>query len=377
MDAVAVARGLAPHLREAAPEADRLRRLPESVHRRILDAGLYHLYVPRRYGGRQADYWLGAEVAFELGRTCASAGWVASVIASHAWVQGMMALEAQDEVWKTTPGAVIASASWGPASTVTAEPGGFVVEGTWRFASGVDYADWVHLNLFMPSGHRFALVPRRDFSIVDDWQAGGLRGTGSNSVAVRNLFVPEYRTLTSSQCIGGETAGSRAHGGLLYRLPLYALFGLGLSAPAVGAARGAWDEIVEPLRAARRSASGAKLADQPTARLRIAEAAAEIDSAVALLQATCSEGQSYAAIPPAETRYRWRRNTAFAATLCVRAVERLYPLAGAGGLDGGSPFQRHFRDVHAIAAHIALAWDLQAANYGAVALGGPPPDPKI
>jgi hypothetical protein len=61
----------------------------------------------------------------------------------------------------------------------------------------------------------------------------------------------------------------------------------------------------------------------------------------------------------------------------VRAVERLYPLAGAGGLSEDSAFQRHFRDVHAIAAHIALAWDVQAVNYGAVTLGAPPPDPKI
>lgn len=362
-------------LRATSLEADRSRRLPERVHRALLDAGIYHLYVPKRYGGQQADYWRGAEAAFEIARASGSAGWVASVIASHAWVQGMMALEAQDEVWKATPRAVIASASWGAESSVKAVEGGFVLDGTWRFASGVDYADWAHFNLFMPSGHRFALVPRREFTIVDDWHASGLRGTGSNSIVVKNLFVPEYRTLVSARCIGGETAGSRAHGGTLYRLPLYALFGLGLVAPAVGAARGAWDEIVEPLRRARRSVSGAKLSDQPTAQLRISEAQAEIDSAVALLKATCDEAGGE--IAPVETRYRWRRNTSYAATLCVRAVERLYPLAGAAGLSEDSAFQRHFRDVHAIAAHIALAWDVQAVNYGSVTLGAPPPDPKI
>ncbi len=358
-------------LRESAPEADRQRRLPEAVHRALLQAGLYRIYVPRRYQGEQAAYWRGAEVAFELGTACASAAWVASVMASHAWVQGMMAPEAQDEVWKEHPEAVIASGSWGPQSKAETVDGGYLLDGTWRFASGVDHADWAHFNLFLPSGHRFALVPRRDFAILDDWHATGLRGTGSNSVVVRKLFVPAHRTLGSHECKGAPTPGSQIHGGTLYRLPLYGLFGLGLVAPAIGAARGAWQETI---------ASGAKLAERATAQLRIAEAGAEIDSAQALLDATCEEAERFAQsdrLPATGDRYRWRRNTAYAAVLCVRAVERLHPLGGAAGLGEGSAFQRSFRDVHAIAAHIALTWDVQATNYGTVAAGGAPPDPKI
>ena len=371
-----------PLLREQAREADSQRRLPEAVHRAMLEAGLYRVYVPRRYQGRQAGYWEGAEIAFALGQGCASVAWVASVAASHAWVQGMMDEKAQDEVWKERPDAFIASASWGPQSKAESVAGGFVLEGSWRFASGVDYADWAHFNLFLPGGlgHRFALVPRRDFAIADDWHATGLRGTGSHSISVKTLFVPAYRTLNSHECKGAATAGSRAHGGTLYRLPLYGLFGLGLVAPAVGAARGAWLEIAGPLRAARRASTGAKLADQPTAQVRIAESEAEIDAAQALLRATCEEADRIAGedrVPADEIRYRWRRNTAYAAQLCVRAVERLYPLGGASGLDQHNAFQRHFRDVHAIAAHIALSWDIQAVNYGMVALGGPSPDPKI
>lgn len=358
-------------LRAAAAEAEALRRLPEAVHRAILEAGHYRVYVPQRYQGRQASYWRGAQIAFELAEACPAAGWVASVIASHAWVQGMMSIEAQDEVWKDNPRAVIASGSWGPQSGAEAVEGGFLLDGTWRFASGVDYADWAHFNLFLPSGHRFALVPRRDFTILDDWHATGLRGTGSNSLVVKKVFVPLYRTLDSHACKGAPTAGSKVHGDLLYRLPLYGLFGMGLAAPAVGAARGAWREML---------ASGGRLAERPTAQLRLAEAGAEIDSAQALLRATCDEAETLAReerLPGDEERFRWRRNTAYAAQLCVRAVERLYPLGGATGLDEQSVFQRHFRDVHAIAAHIALSWDVQATSYGTVALGGGAPDPKI
>src|SRR5437870_5086635 len=96
------ARELVPLLRQQAPEADKQRRIPGEVHQALLSSGVYGVYVPKRYGGPQCDYRLGAEIAFELGRGCGSAAWVASVLASHAWVQGMMSVRSQDEVWKET-----------------------------------------------------------------------------------------------------------------------------------------------------------------------------------------------------------------------------------------------------------------------------------
>jgi len=115
-------------------------------------------------------------------------------------------------------------------------------------------------------------------------------------------------------------------------------------------------------------------------QVRLAEASGEIEAARGLLKAASDEGTALAAAgvtPPLEQRVRWRRNCAFAAQLCLRAAERLYPLAGANALADASPFQRAFRDVHAACAHIALTWDVQAANYGGVLLGNPSTDPKL
>jgi alkylation response protein AidB-like acyl-CoA dehydrogenase len=46
------------------------------------------------------------------------------------------------------------------------------------------------------------LVPKRDFTIKDDWRASGLAGTGSKAVVVDNVFVPEHRVL-NTQLLGG------------------------------------------------------------------------------------------------------------------------------------------------------------------------------
>jgi alkylation response protein AidB-like acyl-CoA dehydrogenase len=126
--------------------------------------------------------------------------------------------------------------------------------------------------------------------------------------------------------------------------------------------------------------TGATLSEQPTVQVRVAEADAEIEAAAALALRDARIAEAYAARaerPPERERVRWRRNDAFAASLCLRAVERLHALAGARRLSSSDPFQRAFRDAHAAAAQITIAWDLQAVNYGRVMFGMRPGDTRI
>jgi 3-hydroxy-9,10-secoandrosta-1,3,5(10)-triene-9,17-dione monooxygenase len=384
-DLIARAHDMIPALRERAAEAETLRRLPDATNEAFHAAELYRMYQPRRYGGFEMDYQLQVDVAAEVGRGCGSSAWVLSILASHSWVHGMMGRAAQDEVWAKNPEAIIASAFPTRGATTTQVDGGFVIDGRWSFASGVDHCEWSHFNLLVPRPgkppqHYFAAVPATDYTVVDDWFVAGMRGTGSKSIDVNKLFVPAHRALDTHACVGGPTAGSALHPGPLFRMPLFALFAHGIVGPAVGMALGALDCVVEPMRGARLSQGGLKVGDQPTVQVRLAEASAEIDAARALLKAASDEATALAvrdALPTLEQRVRWRRNGAYAGTLCLRAVERLHPLAGANGLADSSPFQRAFRDVHAACAHIALTWDVQGANYGGVLLGGASTDPKL
>jgi 3-hydroxy-9,10-secoandrosta-1,3,5(10)-triene-9,17-dione monooxygenase len=379
------ARDMIPELRARAAEAEALRRLPDATNRAFHDAGLYRLYQPARYGGYEADYQLQIDVAAEIGRGCGSSAWVQSILASHSWVQGMLGQEAQDEVWAKSPEAIIASAFPSRGATATVVEGGLVVDGRWSFASGVDHCEWTHLNVMVPRPgqppqHYFAAVPASDYTIVDDWHVAGMRGTGSKSIDLQKVFVPAYRALDTHACVGAPTAGSALSPGPLFRMPLFALFAHGIVGPAVGMALGALDCVLEPMRAARQSQGGLVVGALPTVQVRLAEATAEIDAARALLQAASDEATALAVantVPPLEQRVRWRRNGAYAGTLCLRAVERLYPLAGANGLGEASPFQRAFRDIHGACAHIALTWDVQGANYGGVLLGAASTDPKL
>ena len=101
------------------------------------------------------------------------------------------------------------------ASTVD---GGIVLNGLWSFASGIDFVDWENLQVFIPKeggppNHRFVLVPKQDFTIVDDWFVNGLCGTGSKSIEFKDVFVPEHRVLNTQFIGGGPSPGSAVNPG--------------------------------------------------------------------------------------------------------------------------------------------------------------------
>lgn len=378
------AEALIPALRERAGEAEALRRLPDASVADIVAAGFHRIYQPKRYGGLELDYALQIELGHALGRGCGSTAWVALFYATHPFVVGMMAPEAQDEVWQRTPDALIANAFFTGGTRCTPAEGGFVLDGTWIISSGVHHADWNNLNVMIPRPgqppeHRFMLVPRSDYRILDDWRANGLAGTGSHSIVLETVFVPEHRTLKTIECRGGPTPGSAASDSPLYRLPLMAVFPAGAAAPGAGIAQGALDHLTESL-GARSNVAGARVAELPTVQVRLAEAAAEIDSALALLRADCAEIDAMAAAgtpPDMAQRARYRRDWGYAVAVAARAVDRLYPLMGAKGLAADNPVQRAWRDVHALASHAALSWDIQAQHHGRALLGLPATDPRL
>ncbi len=128
------------------------------------------------------------------------------------------------------------------------------------------------------------------------------------------------------------------------------------------------------------SRAGAQVAHYQSIQLRVAEALAEIDAAYGLvfkdrdeIVAKAEAGAEFTLLD----RLRYRRDMSFAGQLCLRAVERLFPIVGAQGLMNDHPVQRGWRDMRAVSHHFGMTWDIQGSYYGAVALGLPSPDAKI
>jgi alkylation response protein AidB-like acyl-CoA dehydrogenase len=381
---IAKARALVPALRERAAEAERLRRLPDATQADFRKAGFYRILQPARYGGLEARYGLQTMLGAEAARGCASSGWCLSITAAHSWIFGMFPRAVQDEFWNPDPQRTLASSFLAVQPTLTPQSGGIRLSGRWRFSSNVDHCDGIILLVMLPGTggpprQTFAFLHREQYEIEDTWKVVGLASTGSNDVVVRDAVVPEHRLLDLMSTREGGTPGAQANPHYLFSLPLFAVFAHCLVGAALGAAEGALDQIAESLKG-KTSVANVKLAEQPTVQTRIAEAAAEIAAARALLQvdrARINDMGRLRLLPDDETRVRYRLDVGYAAKLSVQAIERLLPIVGGRGLELADPFQRAWRDAHAVAQHIALSWDLQALNYGAVRLGGKAGDPRI
>src|SRR5438067_118599 len=112
--------------------------------------------------------------------------------------------------------------------------------------------------------------------------------------------------------------------------------------------------------------------DFVTLQIHLGEAGAVVDAARSVMLGDCDEATRIVEegnVPSLEQRARYRRDGAYAATLCTKAVDVLFQATGGGAIYARNPLQRAFRDVHAANAHYVLNWDINGAMYGRVALG--------
>src|SRR5438270_449193 len=120
--------------------------------------------------------------------------------------------------------------------------------------------------------------------------------------------------------------------------------------------QGANEALVDGLRGRVARYSGKSLVDMTAVQMRVAEAGACIDTARRVMRDYCATAQAMAErdeVPDLLTKATWRRDGAFSAELCERAVDVLFKSGGGGALFDDHPLQRAFRDVHAVTAHIS------------------------
>lgn len=371
-------------IRARAADAERRRRLHRETHEQLRDAGLYRVQMPARHGGHEMHHRGMLDIAAELGRGCGSTAWIFSNIAAQNGIVAMASREVQDEVWADDQDACVASSYPANGGKARAVDGGMVVDGVWGFASGVDWAEWNNLQVFVPQEtgpprHHMALVPRSDYTVVDDWFSPGLAATGSRSIRLDNVFIPGHRTLDTGAAREGRNIEASGNHGPIFRMPPMCGANKIFSGPVVGIARGALDAMVGGL-AGRASVGGAAMAGLPTVQMRVSEAGALVDAAWALLQRDCDAAYRIGCegrLTTAADRAQWRRNNAYAGVLCTRAVELLYPLVGARGLVADGDFLRAYRDIHAATLQINMAWDRQALPAARITLGLEPGDSRV
>jgi 3-hydroxy-9,10-secoandrosta-1,3,5(10)-triene-9,17-dione monooxygenase len=374
-DMVRRAHALVPRLRERAAATEALGQLPPETVADFHAGEFFRVLQPRRFGGLELDYGrVQVELCTALGQGCGSAAWVQMVVACHAWCLAKFPDAAQQAVWGAHPETLVASAFGFTTGHGRPVEGGYWVEGDWVFSSGSNLCEWIILGTRIeqagPPRMIWTLLPRRDWQILDTWHAAGLKGSASNDIRVPGAFVPTEHSLDISFAPSSELPpGALVNPNPIYALPLAGFFYFNVTTEALGIARGALDTFAAQL---------AERGDRPNLvgrQLRLAESAAEIDAADALVRADVEvidrilhAGER---LEPA-FQAKLGRDLSYMVKVCSQAVDRLTTAVGAHGMGDDNPVHRASRDLHAIGNHAVNNWEHQALTYARARTGLPP-----
>src|SRR5258707_15553645 len=107
---LARAEALVPVLRERAPRAEELRRVPDETIEDLHRSGLFRILQPKRVGGSELPFRSIVELGSVISRGDGSTGWGLANLAAHHWLRGMWPKQAQDERGAQPPAKLIAPA---------------------------------------------------------------------------------------------------------------------------------------------------------------------------------------------------------------------------------------------------------------------------
>ncbi|MCC6000511.1 MAG: acyl-CoA dehydrogenase family protein [Pararhodobacter sp.] len=380
-DPLSSARALAPWLSEHAARIEAAGRIPEDVAERLTEAGVFDLTVPARYGGLEfppSEAW---RVVFEIARGCSSSAWLAGLIAANLLMIGKFSDQAQAEVFDTGQAPVVPMLTGGVGRDISVQParGGIVLSGVWRYASGIDIASWVGLLVPLPGqGDRpdaraIVLVPAAAFEIDHaSWNVLGMRGTGSKTVTLSQVLVPEHRFLDWATLQAGGCHPDCTMEGPNYRLPLNTIFAMSVAAPTLGVASAVVESFRDVVATRISAGTGTAQVEDRLSHIRLSSADATVSMLCDMLLLDArrlTESVQSGGVPDIETRAAMRGRIACASEMARKQAQDLFGAVGGAILPTGSRIERLFRDLHAMSSHFLLQQDVIGELHGRLLLG--------
>ncbi|WP_407186985.1 acyl-CoA dehydrogenase family protein [Bradyrhizobium centrosematis] len=376
LDLVERARAIAPLIAREADEIERTRRLTPVVVNALIENGLYRALLPQSLGGAEAPIEIVMQMLEQIAKADASTAWCLGQCSVCAMIAAWLDHGTAQEIFNTAPGIL----AWGAIGhEARAVEGGYRVTARWDFASGSRQASWLgaHVRIVDADGVprnnadgspelRTILFPAGSAILHDVWQAIGLAGTGTDSYEVHDLFIPERFTAFR------DVPAALREPGPLYRIGTGSTFSLGFAAVSLGVARATLDAAIALARGKHPSLAASAMRDSSAVQGLIGRTEGDLRAARAYLYGTanamwhdlCATGE----FSPAH-----RSAVRLAATWTIhqsaRVVDTAYHMAGATAVFRSQPFERRFRDMHAIAQQIQ-ARDTHYEDVGKAILAG-------
>jgi indole-3-acetate monooxygenase len=381
---IEAARRIAPVIREHHQEAERERRLSPPVLAALHDAGLLRMCTPRSLGGLEANPLTRALVIEEISGHDSAAGWTLANPLDWAYLCARLPDQGAEEIYGRGANVVIA-AQFGRPMQATPVEGGYRITGRAPFVSNCHDANWIATTAAVMAGDQsradgeseavMAYLPRESCQVIDTWHVIGMRGTGSNDIAVTDVFVPRARTFPFVP----EFIPGTHYQGPLYRFPLIGIVASNLPPLVLAVARRAIEEVSALAQGKVPVTANTLLRERSSAQAKLAQAEAILRAGRALLYDTLSDtwqatlaGKTFSLTQKADVLLAMTH----AVSSAVKAVELMYSVAGTSGIYTRNPLERYFRDVQVLRHH-AFGAETRYETVGQVYLGLPPDFPAL
>ncbi|MFD0795524.1 acyl-CoA dehydrogenase [Mucilaginibacter litoreus] len=190
-------------IRAYAADAERSGKLHSEQLKLVYDQQWFNLLAPARYGGLQTNLPDLIKTEEALSWADGSLGWVVTLCCGAGWFGGFFDETIAAEIFSDKK--VCLAGSGAATGTAEVSSDGYIINGNWKYASGVHHATHITVNcqivndgenLLTEDGGSLILpfvLDRADVELQSGWKYMGMIATGSDAYTVNNLFVNKNR----------------------------------------------------------------------------------------------------------------------------------------------------------------------------------------
>lgn len=375
------ARAIVPLLDAHGAEIDRRRELTPEVVDALANQELLRLLLPKGLGGQEIPLLEFCKTTEAVAMGDASTGWF--VNQSNVSMASSAAAMPPEEAAKVFAGPR-AGLAWGSKhnqSVATRVEGGYRLTGTWSYASGSRHTEWIGAHSFVtnPDGSphmrhgrpddRSFLFRKSQAEIIDDWHVLGLRGTGSDTYSVRDLFIPD------AHAPARDAPEEKRWHGPLYPIGSTLMYATGFCGVTMGLARKMLDTYVDLARRRHSRASALSMAANQAVHREVGLLEAKLSAARAFLHEAVSAvyDASVAGTLDVDLRIRLRLATTYGMNEATDVSIACYRGAGTMAILDSAPFERRFRDAMSASQHLqAMMPHVEMVGRHLIGTGDPP-----
>ncbi len=343
---------IAETLARGASQSDLQGKLVEESVSALTSTGLWRTRLCRELGGFELPVVIQIELIAALAAEDTSSAWCTMVANNGLAVLGAtMPIAAVQRVFaRGVPNCSIVAA---PGGSATPTQGGYLLNGTWRLASSIHHATWIHATAYVerdPSRLLPFAIAARDVELLDSWKVVGLSGTGSNDFKLTDYFLPAELAGSEDRPYG-QLRGERRYDLVdVEHIESYEHLAF-----AIGVTRRALRELQKGFS---KPLPGRYTADREVVLAELGRAVVELQAVEALAHSLFAriDAAALGGVQAWSTNERQlpRALAAWATALALRCVQLGFHRSGLAALRNPNIFEKLLRDMNVAATHVVV-----------------------